>query len=381
MNKLNFLALTAVLAGIVFMSGCGSMRASGAGVFATPEKAIVIVSKAQVRSSYSVVATDLLEVNKGERFDILQEADYSGEHWFRIRANDADETEGWIEARNVITQKVLEKSAALSGEDQGVQPQATGQLKSPSNLRLAPDLDPNNILFKLENGATFEVIGWKLVPKLKEASDVDDAPKGGDKSDKPKTAKEIKKEEEERDALDERYDIWYKVRFDPSVSPAPGGWLFGRQVQLQVPPDIVHFQIGEKKFVTWQRLDDTGDTDAKASVRDKDAAKESKAGSWVILAHSQKARAEDGNEPDFDGIIVIGYDKNDQQHYPVYRSGEVWGKLPLRMEGTGSNRTFTVSIKNANGEMQDQKFVVYKDASGNLKTTAPPDVPKWERGK
>ncbi len=381
MSKLKFFLFSIALASLLLLGGCSLFETNSAGFFSTPDKATIITAKAQIRSSYSVVATDLLEVKRGERLDILEETDYNNEHWFRVRGLDEDSTEGWIEARNVITQKTLERSQALANEDRGIPSQATAQLKSASNLRLAPDLTPENILFKLENGATFEIIGWKLVPKIKEADDVDDAPKSGEKQDKKqKTPREIKKEEEEHDSLDERYDIWYKVRFDPSVSPAPAGWLFGRQVSLQVPADIVHYQIGEKKFVTWQRLDDI-DTASTAGKNKDVAAKESKAGSWVICAHSNKAKAEDGNEPDFDSIIVIGYDRYDQQHYAVYRSGEIWGKLPLRVEGVGDNKIFKFAIRNTNGELQEVQFTTFKDSAGHLKVNAPPEVPKWERGK
>lgn len=382
MCKLKFFLFPLVLASFCWVSGCNFFEPSSAGFFGTPDKATIIAAKAQIRSSYSVVATDLLEVKRGERLDILEETDYSNEHWFRVRGHDSDNTEGWIEARNVITQSVLKRSQDLADEDKSIPSQATAQLKSASNLRLAPDLNPENIMFKMENGAAFEVIGWKLVPKIKEADDVDDAPKSGETQEKrqKKSAREIKKEEEEHDSLDERYDIWYKVRFDPSVSPAPAGWLFGRQVQLQVPGDIVHYQIGEKKFVTWQRLDDTDTSGASGKGKDV-AAKESKAGSWVICAHSNKAKSEDGNEPDYDSIIVIGYDKYDQQHYAVYRSGEIWGKLPLRVEGVGDNKTFTVTIKNTNGELQAVQFTSFKDSAGHLKVNAPPEVPKWEKGK
>jgi hypothetical protein len=382
MNKLKFFLFLAVLAGAVALSGCSMMEASSSGFFGQADKATIISSKAQIRSSYSIVATDLLEVKRGQKLDILGETDYNNEHWFQVRADDSDNTEGWIEARNVITKSVLEKSAALANEDHSIPSQAVAQLKSASNLRLSPDLDPNNIMFKMESGATFEVVSWKLVPKIRDAADVDDAPKPGEKQDKPKTAREIKKEEEEHDSIDERYDIWYKVRFDPSVSPAPAGWLFGRQVSLQVPADIVHYQIGEKKFVTWQRLDDVDNSTNGVVTKNKDvAAKESKAGSWVICAHSNKAKSEDGNEPDFDSIIVIGYDKYDQQHYAVYRSGEFWGKLPLRVQGVGDNKTFTVQVRNGGGEMQDVQFTVFKDSAGHLKVNAPPEIPKWEKGK
>ena len=59
----------------------------------------------------------------------------------------------------------------------------------------------------------------------------------------------------EPDKMEDKYDVWYLVRLDPAVSPAPAGWLFGRQVELQVPSDIVFFQQNNKKFTTWQRLD------------------------------------------------------------------------------------------------------------------------------
>ena len=135
-------------------------------------------------------------------------------------------------------------------------PQAAGQLRAASNLRLASDMSPENILFKLANGSTFEIMDWKFVPK-QEVADVDDAAKGEQKQKKRTRNEEIEaaREAGEPEKLDEKYDVWYQVRLDPSVSPAPAGWLFGRQVELQVPSDIVFFQANNRKFVTWQRLD------------------------------------------------------------------------------------------------------------------------------
>src|SRR5215207_9156670 len=66
---------------------------------------------------------------------------------------------------------------------------------------------------------------------------------------------EAAREADEPEKLDEKYDVWYQIRLDPSVSPAPAGWLFGRQVELQVPTDVVFFQANNRKFVAWQRLD------------------------------------------------------------------------------------------------------------------------------
>src|SRR6185503_283754 len=104
------------------------------------------------------------------------------ERWFRVRARDEENTEGWIEARNIMPDDVLAKSQKLSDEDKDLQPQATGQLHAGSNLRLSPDRSNNeNIMMRLDSGSSFEIIGWKRVPKLKgsETTESDTAPKAG----------------------------------------------------------------------------------------------------------------------------------------------------------------------------------------------------------
>jgi hypothetical protein len=337
----------------------------------------VIANTAQIRSSYAVVAADLLEVKRGSALDILEETEFEKVHWYRVRAHDEDNTEGWIEAQNVITGEVLEKSKKLAAEDKDVPPQATGQLRAASNLRLSPEQRDDNILFKLENGSNFDIVDWKFVPKAQDASDVDDASKGDQKQSKGKSKNaeiEAAKEANEPDKLEDAYDVWYKIRLDPSVSPAPGGWLFGRQVELQVPSDIVFYQNNSKKFVTWQRLDNAEASD-KNTVKDT-GLKVSKPGSWVILSRSNYVKARDGVEPDFDSIIVLGYDKYHEEHYTSYRSGNVWGLLPLKVEGAGDNKIFTVQLRNTAGQMEEKRFVTSKDSAGHLKIIEPSGIAK-----
>ena len=371
-----FILSTVLFAALTF-SGCGLVD----GVFnnvsslvGLNETGTVIAKSAQVRSSYAVVAADLLEVKRGETVDILDETDFEKVHWYRVRAHDEDETEGWIEAQNLIISDVLDKSKKLAEEDKDLQPQAVGQLRAASNLRLSPEQKDDNILFKLEDGANFEITGWKYVPKAQDASDVDDSSNGSLKTAKKPTKNEeieAAKADDEPDKLDETYDIWYKVRLDPSVSPAPAGWLFGRQVELQLPNDIIFYQQNNKKFVAWQRIDNAD----SAKLSEKDAAmKVARPGSWVVLTRSNAVKAKDGVEPDFDGITVYAYDKYNEEHYMAYRSGELWGQLPLRVDGTGDNKTFSVSLLNGSGQMEEKRFVIVKDAKGRLRVTAPEGI-------
>lgn len=358
---------------ILFQSSCGIFDA---GVFGQNDTATVIAKTAWIRTSYSVVAADLLEVKRGDRLDVVDQVEFEKVLWYRVRARDESQTEGWIEAQNIITNDTLERSKKISEDFKDQPPQAAGMIRSASNLRAAPDMAPENILFKLANGSTFEIMAWRFVPK-QELPDVDDAAKGEEPSKlRSKADPEIEaaKEADEPDRIDAKYDIWYLVRLDPSVSPAPAGWLFGRQVELQVPTDIVYFQQNNRKFVTWQRLD--ADSANKVGAGDKSLAP----GNWVILSRSNFSKPIDGVEPDFDGIVVLAFDKYEQSYYTAWRSApntEVWGSLPLIVEGKGDNKTFKVNLRNPSGQMDEKRFVVFRDKN-RLRVTPPEDIAQYQ---
>jgi len=152
------------------------------------------------------------------------------------------------------------------------------------------------------------------------------------------------------------------------TSPAPGGWIYGKQVELTVPSDIIFYRTG-REFVAWQRLD--GDPTEAEGSKGKDAAKEAKPGSWVILEKSSSDQPHTLGEPDFDRIYVLGYDKRDQEHYTAYRSPDLKGFLPCRVEGRPDNKTFTIRVQDDNGQMSDVQYSIYKDPRGYLKVSAP----------
>ena len=180
MKRASLFAATALLP-VLLLGACSTLASRS-------NTGVVVTRSAQIRSSTAVVAADLLEVNRGDVVDILDSVEIPDpsdnskkELWYRVRARDGDKTEGWIEARNIMPDKVLENARKLAEDDKGIQPQATGQLHAGSNLRLTPDRSNNeNIMMRLDSGSSFEIIGWKRVPKLKgsESSESDTAPKG-----------------------------------------------------------------------------------------------------------------------------------------------------------------------------------------------------------
>lgn len=336
---------------------------------------VVVARRAQIRSSTAVVAADLLQVNRGDQLDILDSTDVADpsdnsrkERWLRVKARDEDATEGWIEARNVMPEDVLADSQKLADQDKDVPAQASGQLRASSNLRLTPDRSGNeNIMMRLDSGSSFEIIGWKRVPKPKssEAIESDVAPKAG--SAQQGSAKS-KGQDQESNEEDETNELWYKVRLSPTASPAPAGWIYGKQVELSVPSDIIFYRTG-REFVAWQRLD--GDNkDSNSS--DKDAGREAKPGSWLILEKSSANQQHTVDEPDFDRIYVLGYDKRSQEHYTAYRSPDLRGYLPAKIEGHGDNKSFTIRLQeDEGGEVKEVRYSLYKDARGVLKVNAP----------
>lgn len=371
MNIRSLLVVILVFTGLCQL-GCGIFDGE---VFGQNDTATVIAKTAQIRTSYAVVAADLLEVKRGDRLDVIDQIEFEKVPWYRVRARDEALTEGWIEAQNVITSETLEKSKQIAAEFKDQPPQAAGIIRSASNLRSAPDMNPENVLFRLANGSTFEIMTWKFVPK-QEVPDVDDAPKGQQKTGKRSRNEELEAAKVgEPEKIEDKYDIWYEVKLDPSVSPAPAGWLFGRQVELQVPSDIVFFQQNNRKFVTWQRLD--ADAANKVGSGDRSLAP----GSWVILSRSNFSKPIDGVEPDFDTILVLAFDKYDQSYYTVWRStpgAEMWGRLPLRVDGKGDNKTFSVVVRNsASGQMDEKRFVVFRDKN-RLRVTPPEDIAQYE---
>ena len=335
----------------------------------------IVARRAQIRSSTAVVAADLLQVNRGDEVDILDSTDVADpsdnsrkERWLRVKAHDDDATEGWIEARNVMPEDVRADSQKLADQDKDVPAQASGQLRASSNLRLSPDRSGNeNIMMRLDSGSSFEIIGWKRVPKPKQSESIesDVAPKAG--SAQQGSAKQAK-QGDDSDEEDETNELWYKVRLSANASPAPAGWIYGKQVELSVPSDIIFYRTG-REFVAWQRLDgDSKDNNAA----DKDAGREAKPGSWLILEKSSGNQPHSVDEPDFDRIYVLGYDKRNQEHYTAYRSPDLRGYLPAKIEGHGEDKSFTIRLQEEEGgPVKEVRYTLYKDARGVLKVNAP----------
>lgn len=377
--KLLFLLCGVALCG----AGCSIIKGEQAG--------IVIAKRAQLRSSTAVVAADLLEVNRGDQVDILDSAlvgeGNDKEKWLFVRAHDEDKTEGWLEARNVMPEDILGKAQAIAEQDKPIPSQAAGQLRAASNLRSTADRNnSDNIMMRMPAGASFEIVGWQYVEKPKgEAIETDIAPKSGTQAqanaNTGKPAGGGNAAPTPTPEKEEKYELWYRVRLAPTVSPAPAGWIYGKQVELQVPADIIFYRTG-REFVAWARLDGSGNPVGLNLDRNgEEDLNESKPGSWVILERGSSTEPHQPGEPDFDRIYVVGYDRDNQEHYTVYRSPDVKGYLPLTVVNNGDEKAFTVKIKDENGAEQSLNYTLFRNERGILKINLPANAPKKQDDK
>src|SRR5205085_12028338 len=78
-------------------AGCSTYN-NLTGIVGMTDTCTVIARRAQIRSSFAVVAADLLEVKRGQTLEVLEEMEFEKVLWYRVRASDEDQTEGWIEA-------------------------------------------------------------------------------------------------------------------------------------------------------------------------------------------------------------------------------------------------------------------------------------------
>ena len=166
--------------GLALSVGCSTLAKRN-------DSGVVVATRVPIRSSTAVVAADILFVSRGDQVDVLESVDVrillitlKKSAGFRV-SHDEESTEGWIESRNVMPEEVLEASRKIAEEDK-LPAQATGQLRSSSNFRLTPDRSQNeNIMMRLDSGSSFEIVGWKRVPKstTSESIESDVAPKAG----------------------------------------------------------------------------------------------------------------------------------------------------------------------------------------------------------
>lgn len=349
-QRLSIVFLTATLLAAM----CGS---TGCTVFgdAPIDRGVVRTEQADVYSSTALVALKVATVKRGDIVDIMQREAVVGptytENWLQIRLKDDAETTGWIEARHVVTEGVVTKSADAAGKREEVPTIARGRLKVNQKLRLAPGRD-TDVAVVLTRGTEFDITGkvnttYKPPKPSKPGANPDDEP-----------------EAEDMEEPEEQTDTWYRVRLDEG-SIIEGGWLLAQSVSLQVPDEILHLEGNGRRFVAWLVVGTV--TDDKAAAQDPENAKRN---NYITFMR----RGDAPPEVDFDRLYAVFWSNDGHTYTGPYVESDMRGVFPVSQEMRAGRPVVTIHVLDASNKPVPVEYEVAPDDKGRMdvKRLTPP---------
>jgi hypothetical protein len=274
----------------------------------TIDEGVVIAPKLKIRSSTAMVALDLAEVKRGERLDILEQAQVKTptrtDEWYKVRTKDKDEIVGWVEARYIINKAVIDKVNELYDRAKDIPSQGQGRLKVQTKLRLEPGGDVATLLSR---GTAIDIVGKARTIY---------------KPEKQQTADDPDETSEEPEA---RTVLWCQVRLNES-EVLRAGWVGAQQVQLDVPEEILHLEGEGRRFTGWVLLDQT--KSKKGEVKNN----------YIGLMKSL------GTEGpiDFTRLWILVYSPDEGRYTGSYIQSGLRGVLPVTLGTSSGRKGFTI---------------------------------------
>lgn len=298
--------LVLILAAAISVFGCSRSR-----------KALEInyVSAPQValRDQVSAVYNKVGMVKNGERVEVLDRE----RRFVKVRTSSG--TEGWMEQRYLISQKVYDQLQKLAQDHRDDPVQATGVTRNDTNIHLEPARDSEH-LYQLAAGEKVSIV--KRATTQKEPNPATAAP--------PSTKKA---------PLKPVMEDWWLVR----DSHGRTGWILARMVDIDIPLDIAQYAEGQR-IQAFFVLDSVQDGDKKVPQ-------------YLVLLNEPK----DGMPFDFNQIRVFTWNVRKHRYETAYRERNLAGVFPVRLrqevfEKEGTLPTFTVRVQDDQGNVSERKY-------------------------
>ena len=346
LTKSNLLAGGALVLSALLLSGCGLISGD-----TKIDEGVVIAPKLKLRSTTAPAALELAEVKRGDRLDILEQAQFKTPtrvvEWYKVRTKDKAAVEGWVETRYVINKAVVDKVNTLFEKSKDLPSQGSGHLKVQTKLRLEADGD---VATYLSRGTPVEVVGKaRTTIKADKPADTDETDDSDDETG-PKTV------------------LWYEVRL-PDSEVLRAGWVGAQQVQLDVPDEILHLEGEGRRFTGWVVLDQTKD---KKGVLHNN---------YVGLMKSLSTEG----PIDFTRVWVLYYSPSSGRYTNGGLKDGFRGVLPVTLGISGGRKGFTIRSLDEKGKPVPIEFEVSRDSSGDLHakqiTTEPTGKRTGRRGR
>jgi hypothetical protein len=269
-----------------------------------PLTATVVDTPAEIR-------LDVEEVKSGERVEVFSRT----RNWAHVRL--ADGKSGWIELKDLLDSRTYDRGQQFLKEMERSQAQAVGHTTNEVNLRVDPSREAPQLAL-LEQNERVEVFGRRVVER---------APAGS-------TATMPAAPAEEPAAGAGIRDAWYLIR-----AGAHGGWVLGRFIALDIPPEIGFYAQGVNT-VAWTvitSVDDAGRKVPEYLVADRIGTQDF----------------------DFNHIRVFTWWIKKQAYATAYAESNVDGYFPIRTTRVGDVPYFRLRIVDARGRKVQKVYAMF----------------------
>lgn len=310
------------------MSGCGIISGESA-----IDEGVVITPKTKIRSSTAPVALDVVEVKRGDKLDILEQAEVRTptriEEWYRVRTRGKDSATGWIEARFIINKAIASKIDALFDQSKSILSQGTGRLKVQTRLRVEPD---GEVATLLSRGTELEIVGTVRT------------------TSKPNRDQNDSADAEAEEEPETRTVLWYQVRL-PETEVLRSGFVGAQQVQLDVPDEILHLEGDGRRFTGWIIFDQT-------KLRTGELKN-----NFIGL---MKGLGTEG-PIDFTRIWVLNYNPDTRRYNGSYIEGDLRGILPVTLGTASGRKGFSFNEIDANDKPVAVEYELVRDSASRVR--------------
>lgn len=335
--KFSFRALLIIQLSLLLLVSC-----KGDGT-ATIDQGVVIAEKAEVRNSTAPVAAPLKELKRGEQVEILEHRSVNQRDFTRVRVAGEKPLEGWLEARFVISKRIVDECQKLSDEWKDIPTQATGRTKDRLKLRLKPGRD-TDVATMLPANTVLEIVGRERAERRTEATE-----------DKPAPDEGVK------------YDNWYKVRLNPD-GVIKAGWIYADSVELRPPDAIAPLPGAGRRFTAWQPFGKV-----------KDSVTNNEESHYIILDKYAYSKDDD---IDFDRIYIVVWDEEKHAYSSIFIESLLRGTYPLRGEQKSDGYYFTVPLLNRQNQPTLTNYVIKRDEkAGRYRVTRIVETKTKAKGK
>ena len=289
------LSLTVVLCGLA----AGALVFTGCSRFRAPKKEMVYVSAPQMflHDRVAAVSNIVCEVTNGQPLEVIEH----GRRFLKVKT--AKNEIGWIEEHAVIDQKDYESFTQLAEEHKDSPVAATATLRNELYMHLLPGKETEHFYLIPAN---------TRVQLLVRASVEKPQPKGFAplaglaEPKKPASAASAPEPPPMED--------WWLAR----DSQGRTGWLYGNQLDVDVPDDIAEFAEG-MRFVGAYVLTKVDDPDANTPGN--------QVPEYVTVLAPDKA----GLPFDFDQVRVFTWSKTHHRYETAFRLHPIKGFLPVKL--------------------------------------------------